>query len=83
MGASIIMCDPHRVTVKGPTNLIAKQIESPDIRAGIALILAAIKARGESVINNAEIIDRGYEKIEERLRKIGVDIKRRKLKISS
>jgi UDP-N-acetylglucosamine 1-carboxyvinyltransferase len=76
MGADIIICDPHRVVVNGPTNFLGKHIESPDIRAGIALILAAMLAKGESVIDNVEIIDRGYENIEERLRKIGADIKR-------
>ena len=76
MGADIIMCDPHRVVVSGPTNFSGKHIESPDIRAGIALILAATIAKGKSVIDNAEIIDRGYENIEGRLQKIGVDIRR-------
>ncbi|MEA3273676.1 MAG: UDP-N-acetylglucosamine 1-carboxyvinyltransferase [Patescibacteria group bacterium] len=76
MGADIIMCDPHRVVVSGPTNFLGKHIESPDIRAGITLLLAAIIAKGKSVIDNAEIIDRGYEDIEGRLKKIGVEIRR-------
>ncbi len=77
MGADIVICDPHRVVVNGPTNFLGKHIESPDIRAGITLILAAMLAKGESIIDNAEIIDRGYENIEKRLRKIGAAIERR------
>ena len=76
MGADIKMWDTHRVTVKGPTRLRSKELESPDIRAGLAYLIAAIVAKGESVIHNAYYIDRGYEKIEERLRAIGVDIRR-------
>ncbi|MBD3238799.1 MAG: UDP-N-acetylglucosamine 1-carboxyvinyltransferase [Candidatus Moranbacteria bacterium] len=76
MGADIIMCDPHRVLVAGPSQLRPKNIESPDIRAGMTLLLAAILAQGQSVIENAQIIDRGYEKIEQRLQAIGVDIHR-------
>ncbi|MBD3244870.1 MAG: UDP-N-acetylglucosamine 1-carboxyvinyltransferase [Candidatus Moranbacteria bacterium] len=76
MGADIIMCDPHRVVIKGPTRLHPRVIESPDIRAGITLVLASIMASGQSTIENIQVIDRGYEKIEKRLRKIGVDIKR-------
>ena len=78
MGANIIMCDPHRVAVKGPTELVGKEIESPDIRAGITLILAGMMARGESIINNAQIVDRGYEDIEKRLQALGADIQRSK-----
>lgn len=74
MGANIIMCDPHRVVVTGPTPLMGKKIESPDIRAGITLLLAGIIAKGETVIANAQVIDRGYEQIENRLKKLGVDI---------
>jgi UDP-N-acetylglucosamine 1-carboxyvinyltransferase len=76
MGANIIMCDPHRVVINGPSELHPKTIESPDIRAGMTLILAAILAKGTSTIENAQIIDRGYEKIEQRLQQLGVDIKR-------
>jgi len=76
MGAKIIMCDPHRVIVNGPTPLYGRKLVSPDIRAGMALIIAALVARGESIIDNIYQIDRGYEKIEERLVKIGADIKR-------
>lgn len=76
MGADIKVWDPHRATVKGPTPLRGREVESPDIRAGLAFLLAAILAEGESVIHNAYFIDRGYENIEGRLRNIGVDIKR-------
>lgn len=76
MGADIAICDPHRAIVNGPTTLYGKKLMSPDIRAGLAFILAAIVAEGESVIHNVYKIDRGYEKIEDRLSEIGVDIKR-------
>ena len=76
MGADIKMWDSHRALVKGPTLLKGKELDGPDIRAGLAYILAAIIAEGESVINNAYFIDRGYERIEERLQKIGGKIKR-------
>lgn len=76
MGANITMFDPHRVMIKGPTPLKGKELEGPDIRAGLAFVIAGIIAKGESVINNVYYIDRGYEKIEERLQAIGVDIRR-------
>ncbi|MBM3256240.1 MAG: UDP-N-acetylglucosamine 1-carboxyvinyltransferase [Candidatus Moranbacteria bacterium] len=76
MGANIIMCDPHRIVIQGPTKLSGKKLASPDIRAGIALVLAGSIAQGETTIDNIYQIDRGYEKIDERLRKVGVDIKR-------
>lgn len=76
MGANITICDPHRVLVAGPTKLKGKELNSPDIRAGMALILAALAAEGESVINNIELVERGYENIEERLKALGADIKR-------
>jgi len=76
MGANIIMCDPHRVVVSGPTDLYGKRLTSPDLRAGITMILAGMIAKGKTVIDNIYQIDRGYEKIEERLQKLGVDIKR-------
>ena len=76
MGAKITMCDPHRVIVQGPTKLYGRSLLSPDLRAGIALVIAALIAQGESVIENVYQIDRGYEKIEERLQKLGADIKR-------
>jgi len=76
MGASIIFCDPHRAIVNGPTPLIGVEIPSPDLRAGAALIIAGLAAQGETTINNIYQIDRGYEKIEERLQGLGLDIKR-------
>lgn len=79
MGAQIILCDPHRATVIGmnqETPLRGTTMVSPDIRAGNALLIAALSAEGKSVIQNIEQIDRGYEKIDERLRAIGADIKR-------
>ena len=79
MGAKIILCDPHRATVIGhdfKSDLKATTMVSPDIRAGISLLIAALSARGTSTINNIEQIDRGYENIDERLRAIGARIKR-------
>ncbi len=77
MGARIVQCDPHRVVVTGPAQLHATRVVSPDIRAGIALLVAALAARGTSEILNAESIDRGYEKVEDRLRELGACIERR------
>lgn len=77
MGANITMMDPHRVLVRGITKLHGKRLESPDLRAGLAFIIAAIIADGVSVIHSVYNIDRGYEHIEERLRSIGVLIERR------
>ena len=74
MGANIIPCDPHRVVVVGPTQLRGSTLTSPDIRAGMAMLIAACCAEGESVIKNAEVIDRGYEDIEGRLTALGADI---------
>ena len=76
MGANIIMCDPHRAVVNGPTRLFGKKLTSPDLRAGIAMIIAALIAKGETEIDNIYQIDRGYENIGERLNKLGADIKR-------
>lgn len=76
MGARIILCDPHRAVVSGPTPLMGALISSPDIRAGMALLIAALTARGESVIQNVGQIDRGYEQIDERLRALGAAIRR-------
>jgi len=76
MGANIIMCDPHRIAVNGPSKLYGKTLISPDIRAGIALVIAAMIAKGETRIDNIYQIDRGYEKLEERLSLIGADIRR-------
>lgn len=76
MGADIVQCDPHRVVVRGPRKLHGGKITSPDIRAGMALIVAALCAEGESRIHRAEIIDRGYEKVDARLRALGADVAR-------
>lgn len=76
MGADIRTMDPHRVIVKGHTSLKGREMESPDLRAGLAFVIAGVVARGRSVIHNVYNIDRGYERVEERLRGIGVDIKR-------
>jgi len=76
MGAHITVCDPHRVIVYGRSNLYGRELASPDIRAGMALVLAALIAEGKSVIDQAEIVERGYENIDKRLRIIGADIKR-------
>lgn len=76
MGANIVMCDPHRIVISGPNKLYGIKMESPDIRAGIALVLAALIAEGQSEIENIEQIDRGYEDIEGRLKILGADIVR-------
>jgi UDP-N-acetylglucosamine 1-carboxyvinyltransferase len=76
MGAHIVLCDPHRVVVTGPTLLHGGNVTSPDIRAGIALLIAALAAKGESEVLKAESIDRGYEKVEERFGELGADIRR-------
>ena len=76
MGANIIQCDPHRVVVSGVSKLRGAQLSSPDIRAGMAMLIAACCAEGQSIISNAQMIDRGYEAIDERLRALGADIVR-------
>jgi UDP-N-acetylglucosamine 1-carboxyvinyltransferase len=76
MGARIILCDPHRAIIVGGNRLIGAEISSPDIRAGMALLLAALCAKGESIIHNIGQIDRGYERIDERLNKLGARIVR-------
>ena len=76
MGARIILCDPHRVVVTGPATLYGERLESPDIRAGMAMVIAALSAEGTSTIGNIRQIDRGYERIDERLRGIGAAIER-------
>ena len=76
MGARVIVCDPHRAVVIGRSQLYGQTVSSPDIRAGMALLLAALVADGKSEIHNAQQIDRGYERIEERLRALGADIQR-------
>jgi len=76
MGADIIMCDPYRVVVNGPTKLYGRKLISPDLRAGISMIIAGLIAEGVTEIDNIYQIDRGYENIDERLRNLGADIKR-------
>ena len=76
MGAQIVLCDPHRSIVQGPTTLYAETMDSPDIRAGMAMVLAALAADGQSVIRNVGQIDRGYEKIDKKLRALGARIER-------
>ncbi len=79
MGAQIILCDPHRVVVTGPSQLYGTTLESPDIRAGMALLIAAIAAKGRSKMQNIRQIDRGYEHIEQKLQALGISIERRKI----
>jgi UDP-N-acetylglucosamine 1-carboxyvinyltransferase len=76
MGARIILCDPHRAVVTGPTPLVGQRMESPDIRAGMAMLLAALCADGRSTIGAIHQIDKGYERIDERLRTLGAAIER-------
>jgi UDP-N-acetylglucosamine 1-carboxyvinyltransferase len=76
MGARIIVCDPHRVVVSGPSRLYGQRLTSPDIRAGMAILIAALCANGQSVIGNVAEIDRGYERIDDRLRVVGAQIER-------
>lgn len=76
MGAQIVLCDPHRVIIQGPTSLFGEKMESPDIRAGMSLVLAALSARGKSTIRNISQIDRGYEKVEQKLTALGAHIQR-------
>jgi UDP-N-acetylglucosamine 1-carboxyvinyltransferase len=76
MGAAIVMCDPHRVVISGPTGLYGKTLTSPDLRAGITMVLAGMIAFGETTIENIYQIDRGYENIDERLNSLGASIER-------
>ncbi|MCB9434321.1 MAG: UDP-N-acetylglucosamine 1-carboxyvinyltransferase, partial [Ardenticatenaceae bacterium] len=78
MGARTVLCDPHRVIIQGPSQLIASPhgVPSPDIRAGMAMVLAALCARGTSTIHNIQQIDRGYERIDDKLRAVGAQIER-------
>jgi UDP-N-acetylglucosamine 1-carboxyvinyltransferase len=76
MGARIILCDPHRAVITGPARLVGQRMESPDIRAGMAMLLAALSAEGQSTIGAAHQIDKGYERIDERLRALGASIER-------
>ena len=76
MGARITLCDPHRAIVSGPSRLHGERVDSPDIRAGMAMLIAALAAEGSSEIGNIRQIDRGYEDIESRLRSLGAHITR-------
>lgn len=76
MGAQVVLCDPHRAVVVGPVELHGARMHSPDIRAGMALLAAALAAKGRSTIENVTQIDRGYERIDERLRRLGAKIER-------
>lgn len=76
MGARIILCDPHRAVIVGPSRLYGQHVESPDIRAGVAMVLAGLCARGETVISNIHQIDRGYERLEDKVRALGGAIER-------
>jgi UDP-N-acetylglucosamine 1-carboxyvinyltransferase len=76
MGAQIVLCDPHRVIIQGPSALYGEKMESPDIRAGMALVLAALSANGKSVIRNIGQIDRGYEQVDTKLKSLGAHIER-------
>jgi UDP-N-acetylglucosamine 1-carboxyvinyltransferase len=76
MGSQIVLCDPHRCIVQGPTTLFGEKMESPDIRAGMALLLATLAAQGNSTIRNVGQIDRGYERVDAKLRGLGARIER-------
>jgi UDP-N-acetylglucosamine 1-carboxyvinyltransferase len=76
MGARIVLCDPHRAIVAGPSRMHGAHVSSPDIRAGMAMLLAAMCADGTSTIDNADQIERGYERIDERLNALGANIRR-------
>jgi UDP-N-acetylglucosamine 1-carboxyvinyltransferase len=76
MGARIVLCDPHRALVSGPSRLRGSTLDSPDIRAGMALLIAALCAEGRSIINNVGQIERGYERIDDRLRALGASVER-------
>jgi UDP-N-acetylglucosamine 1-carboxyvinyltransferase len=76
MGAEVVICDPHRAIVDGPSKLRGREMESPDLRAGLSFLAAALIAKGDSVIHNANYIDRGYERIEDRLNTVGAEIRR-------
>lgn len=76
MGAQIVLCDPHRCIVQGPTQLAGENLESPDIRAGMALVLASLSAKGKSIIRNVSQIDRGYQDVDIKLRNLGASIER-------
>ena len=79
MGANAVVCDPHRVVISGKSRLRGTTLSSPDIRAGMALVIAALCAEGRTVIRSVEQIDRGYEEIDTRLIALGARIKRVKV----
>ena len=79
MGARITLCDPHRAVVSGPSNLHGSELTSPDVRAGMAMVIAAMAAHGESVIRNVYQVERGYEHLTERLQSLGGHIIRKKV----
>jgi UDP-N-acetylglucosamine 1-carboxyvinyltransferase len=76
MGARIVLCDPHRAVISGPAKLHGSELISPDVRAGMSMLIAAICAEGKSVIRNVYQIERGYEHLAERLASLGADITR-------
>jgi len=76
MGARIVLCDPHRAVVSGPCRLRGAELVSPDVRAGMAMVIAALCAEGKSTIHNVYQIERGYEELAPRLRALGARIKR-------
>jgi len=76
MNANLVLCDPHRVVINGPSDLVGKKVISPDIRAGLAMLIAGLIAQGKTEIDNIEQIDRGYENIEQRLKTLGAQIER-------
>jgi UDP-N-acetylglucosamine 1-carboxyvinyltransferase len=76
MGARIILCDPHRAVVSGPSRLTGSELSSPDVRAGMAMVIAALCAEGKSTIDNVYQIERGYENIVKRLTSIGARLER-------
>jgi len=75
MGARIVLCDPHRAVVSGPSDLKASDLTSPDVRAGMAMVIAALCAEGKSVIHNVYQIERGYEKLVSRLTALGASLR--------
>ena len=76
MGAKIILCDPFRCLVQGPNQLYGENLESPDIRAGMSMLLAALTAKGKSIVRNIGQIERGYEDVDKKLRDLGANIQR-------
>jgi UDP-N-acetylglucosamine 1-carboxyvinyltransferase len=76
MGAKIILCDPYRCLIQGPNQLYGEKLESPDIRAGMAMLLAALAAKGKSTIRNIRQIERGYQDVDKKLRALGARIER-------